>query len=164
MDAVMWFSQVPLGRNKKPRIGERFMLIGFRTNLNWTRKSETYEPEMFNDLVPQGHLFTAFAQDFFACSKNMWDWNLFPEFVVGRVVYDNYLVHHAIEHFPVINVIDGTFYWVGNAGCEQKAIRVTKFCDRDTTSWVKREEIFGKVLFNLVGYKKWKSISAFSTR
>ncbi|KAH9257015.1 hypothetical protein BASA81_004836 [Batrachochytrium salamandrivorans] len=86
------------------RINKRFMVMGLRTNVNWTREAHS---RMLQN--PNGTLFVKSAQDYFACSRGMWDWSKLPDFVVGRVGYDNWLVENAVTAFPeVISVIDAS--------------------------------------------------------
>ena len=52
-------------------------------------------------------LFGDNAQDFFISFRNGYDWSSIPDFVVGRVGYDNWLVVHAIvKRMVVIDVTE----------------------------------------------------------
>ncbi|CAD7973543.1 unnamed protein product [Amoebophrya sp. A120] len=46
------------------------------------------------------------AQDYFVASRNIWDWNRIPEFQIGRVGYDNWLVDRAFHAHPKVALID----------------------------------------------------------
>lgn len=47
-------------------------------------------------IIAKGTLFTTNAQDYFISTKNGYPWDTIPDFVVGRVGYDNWLVVTAL--------------------------------------------------------------------
>ena len=94
-------------------IKSRFLVVGHRWNVNWNEKMiiGDYPEEVsgwdFNGVLKTGQKFQNDAQDYFITSPDIWDWNTFPLFVIGRVAYDNWIVNHAVTN-PDISPIDAS--------------------------------------------------------
>ena len=84
------------------------LIIGRRTNFNLTDLSSAraYGLKEVRGLARQGALFQYNAQDYFITTRNSFRWNALPDFVVGRVAYDNWIVTKAI--LDRILVVDAT--------------------------------------------------------
>jgi hypothetical protein len=93
-------------------ISSRFLLVGRRTNVNWTREmflgDENYHFS-FNQVLKQGELFDSDAIDYFTCSPTIWDWNVIPKIVIGRIGYDNWMVNEAMQQWPNVTAIETTW-------------------------------------------------------
>ena len=86
------------------RRSHKLLVIGQRRN--WSLKEETY----LTELLEVGHytknssLFITDAQDYFLTTRDGYPWRSIPDFVVGRVGYDNWIVVTAlVKHIPVVD-------------------------------------------------------------
>ena len=87
--------------------GKQFLGVGRRTNVPW-RVDMEFGKFDFQQAFNRGELFASNAQDYFITSPNAWDWDKeVPEFVVGRIGYDNWLVDYAYHH-PATRLVDTT--------------------------------------------------------
>jgi len=83
------------------------MLVGRRTNVHFAGDTLSSDQRVAELASKSGTLFAADAEDYFIYSRGAEDWAHLPEFVVGRVGYDNWLVDHAY-HDPQVDLIDAT--------------------------------------------------------
>ena len=93
------------------------LITGRRTNVDTNKAitSLTEVTQMMSGKAP----FMAAAQDYFISTKDGYDWRNIPDFVVGRVGYDNWLVVHAIvAKMAVIDATDtlGALHQTGVGG------------------------------------------------
>jgi hypothetical protein len=92
--------------------GKEFLLVGQRYNIPWASHHTQLNPEdskQFDMFLKMATLYRVDAIDYFTFTANAWDWNLIPDFVIGRPAYDNWIIHHAwITLNPRLTVIDGT--------------------------------------------------------
>lgn len=91
---------------KAGQISKGFLVVGRRSNLRW-RSDWTFGTLNFDQAVKSAKLFQTNAEDYFTCSRDLWNWTDIPPFVIGRVAYDNWLVHKAVTS-PHISAIDAT--------------------------------------------------------
>ena len=84
------------------------LIVGRRTNFNLTDLSSAhrYSFEEVRWRALNGSLFQYNAQDYFIVTKDSFFWPDLPNFVVGRVAYDNWLVTRAI--LDRVLVVDAT--------------------------------------------------------
>jgi len=88
----------------------RFLLVGRRTEVPWSLASShdcSSSDFDFEALVPDGVLGPIYAEDYFTVTKDTFDWENVPPFVIGRRAYDSWLVMTAYED-PSILLIDVT--------------------------------------------------------
>ena len=83
-------------------------VIGRRTNYKLGPNEHFYD---FKDLryamsKSSAKLFIKDAQDYFITTRNGYPWRDIPDFVIGRIGYDNWLVKHALMHYYY--VVDAT--------------------------------------------------------
>ncbi|KAF8279344.1 hypothetical protein TcBrA4_0104650 [Trypanosoma cruzi] len=73
--------------------------VGRRTNvevpLHWSLGTN-WEKEMEVVFGAAGTLFQSFSEDYFAMSRNTFDWKGIPDFVVGGTAFDNWLTTQAV--------------------------------------------------------------------
>ncbi|KAH9251401.1 hypothetical protein BASA81_010827 [Batrachochytrium salamandrivorans] len=108
MDAIVASSrqQSHLPFSLRP-VKPRFLAVGLRTNVQWNESVVfTAQRGQFDALHAKGEVFHPSAIDYFTFSNGIWDWNLIPDFVVGRVAYDNWLLNHAHTSFPAVSIVD----------------------------------------------------------
>jgi len=86
---------------------EPYMIVGRRTNVDWLRGKRLIGEEFKFSEYDTGKQFWTNAQDYFVVSRNAIDWNTIPDFVIGRVGYDNWLVDHVF-HDPKVALVDGS--------------------------------------------------------
>ncbi len=76
--------------NKKKKNGRR----SITTNAN-----DTVMPQWVSDVeefARTGDLFQGNAEDYFIVSRNMFDWDKIPEFIVGGVAFDNWITGRGV--------------------------------------------------------------------
>lgn len=75
-----------------------WMIVGRRVNYkvpaNWTLV-DTSGFDTIEDFATKGDLFESDAEDYFVVSRGLFDWDEIPDFVVGGVAFDNWLVHRG---------------------------------------------------------------------
>ncbi len=73
------------------------LIVGRRRNFNESLLGEdNFSPEFVDRIAPKLELYTTGAQDYFIFSQNSgFCWENVPDFVVGRIGYDNWLVVQA---------------------------------------------------------------------
>ncbi|EKF33169.1 hypothetical protein MOQ_002968 [Trypanosoma cruzi marinkellei] len=73
--------------------------VGRRTNvefpLRWSLGTN-WEKAVEGVCGATGKLFQSFSEDYFAMSRNMFDWKSIPDFVVGGTAFDNWLTTQAV--------------------------------------------------------------------
>ena len=84
-------------------------IIGRRTNYHLNPKEDTLQN--LKDIrtimsKPSAELFIKDAEDYFITTRNGFPWKEIPDFVIGRVGWDNWLVTYALSHYHY--VIDAT--------------------------------------------------------
>ena len=77
-------------------------IVGQRTNIdmpkNWDMGSEHDDwSTNLEDLGKQGSVYQADAEDYFIMSRGLFQWDTIPDFVVGGVAFDNWLVGKAVR-------------------------------------------------------------------
>ena len=83
----------------------RVLVIGQRINYNIGNNETILNLESVSRLASEGSLFKGFAQDYLISTRSGYPWHFIPDFVVGRIGYDNWLVATAINlGLPVIDV------------------------------------------------------------
>jgi hypothetical protein len=87
------------------------LIVGKRINYNVSLHStqplsHPYTFERVKQIAENSTLFQASAQDYFIVTKNAFAWKEIPDFVVGRVGYDNWLLTRAV--LDDVIVIDAT--------------------------------------------------------
>lgn len=70
------------------------LLVGLRTNVNFSKPHEIFTPKEVNGLAKNGKLMKRWAIDYFITDSSF-PWEEFPELVVGRYYYDNYIIYFA---------------------------------------------------------------------
>jgi len=76
-----------------------FLLVGKRTNVDWTMSLDATKDDFnFNAAFNNGTLFDQDAEDYFTVTKNAIDWTDIPQLVIGRPMYDSWLVQHIWLH------------------------------------------------------------------
>jgi len=87
------------------------MLVGRRTNVDYKGEELPSDDALLHFAISKGKIFPSFAQDYFVYSRSAagssQDWREVPDFVVGRLAYDNWLVDHAF-HDARLDLLDGT--------------------------------------------------------
>ena len=84
---------------------KQIFVIGQRIDYNFTRNQELRNLSTVSLLASAGKLHPSNAQDYFITTHSGFPWESIPDFVVGRVGYDNWLVATAINrNFSVIDV------------------------------------------------------------
>ena len=82
----------------------RVLVIGQRINYNIGNNETILNLESVSRLASEGSLFEGFAQDYLISTRSGYPWHFIPDFVVGRIGYDNWLVATAINlGLPVID-------------------------------------------------------------
>lgn len=81
------------------------LIIGRRTNVNFTDGRTIERLENVAEVAKSGSLMKGIALDYFLTNRHF-PWHLLPDLVVGRIHYDNWLVYFAIT--LNITVIDAT--------------------------------------------------------
>ena len=81
------------------------LLIGQRTNINATKPLYIHSPKDIPLLAKKGKIMRAYAIDYFLTDRSF-PWHKFPDLVIGRHQYDNYLVNFGLEQ--KVLVIDVT--------------------------------------------------------
>ena len=84
---------------------KQIFVIGQRIDYNFKRNQELRNLSTVSRLACAGKLHPSNAQDYFITTHSGFPWESIPDFVVGRVGYDNWLVATAINrNFSVIDV------------------------------------------------------------
>ncbi len=69
-----------------------------------------------HEMIPGATPFQDDAQDFFVIIPGSFDWDVIPDFVVGRPAYDNWLVDYAF-HQPIDSVdVSATLHAIHQSG------------------------------------------------
>ena len=76
---------------------KRILVIGQRTNFPVANRT-IFDPKHVKKLQKtEGSLFQTDAEDYFLMSNSVFPWDKIPNFVIGRMGYDNYFVTKAVE-------------------------------------------------------------------
>ncbi|KEG08574.1 glycosyl transferase family 2 [Trypanosoma grayi] len=77
-----------------------WFIIGQRTNVtltaNWSMDDEQWESRLETELHGAGRLYSVLAQDYFIMNPTLFNWSDIPPFIVGGVVFDNWLTSKAV--------------------------------------------------------------------
>ena len=93
------------------------LITGRRTNVYTTKMITSFKE--VTHLLAGKEPFISDAQDYFISTRDGYDWRTIPDFVVGRLGYDNWLVAHAIRaKMAVIDATDtlGALHQTGAGG------------------------------------------------
>ena len=82
------------------------LVVGQRKNWNIKWQQNVTALEEIGQYAKSARLFMACAQDYFISTRNGYPWSTIPDFVVGRVAYDNWLVVTALTR--KIPLVDAT--------------------------------------------------------
>ena len=85
---------------------KQLLVIGRRVNYKFKQNHEIHNLTSIYQYVRNGALFLTNAQDYFISTHSGYPWDSIPDFVVGRVGYDNWLVATAVRRN--ISVVDAT--------------------------------------------------------
>ena len=85
---------------------KQLLVIGTRVNYQFKQNHEIHSLTSIYQYVRNGTLFNQNAQDYFISTHSGYPWDSIPDFVVGRVGYDNWLVATAVRRN--ISVVDAT--------------------------------------------------------
>ena len=84
---------------------KQILVTGQRIDYNLESDQELHSLSTVSQLASVGKLHPSHAQDYFISTHSGFPWESIPDFVVGRVGYDNWLVATAINrNFSVIDV------------------------------------------------------------
>ena len=88
---------------------KRPFVIGRRSNYNVKREKQLFEPSDVRRTAKrhETRLFISDAQDYFITARYAFPWHSIPDFVIGRIGYDNWLVSTALANKNTA-VIDAT--------------------------------------------------------
>ena len=77
----------------------RPFIIGRRANVKVKLSSKLYSPSLVREMArrKEARLFVSEAQDYFITSRDGFPWYAIPDFVIGRIGYDNWLVIAALN-------------------------------------------------------------------
>jgi hypothetical protein len=108
MGLVDTLRQIRLGWAREVAAGARkgVLIVGKRTNTEFHSQALATDDDVVK-LAKSGKLFQSDAQDYFLYSRGARDWNIMPDFVVGRRAYDNWLVDNAY-HDAGMDLIDAS--------------------------------------------------------
>lgn len=85
-----------------------FMIVGRRMDVDWKKHHKTLvNSSKFRFDKHRGNLHPGDAQDYFVVSRNAIDWTTIPDFVIGRIGYDNWLVDY-VYHKQGVHLVDAT--------------------------------------------------------
>ena len=85
---------------------KQLLIIGRRANYQFKQNHEIHDLSSINQYVRNGDLFQISALDYFISTHSGYPWDSIPDFVVGRIGYDNWLVVTAVKRN--ISVVDAT--------------------------------------------------------
>ena len=76
-------------------IRQKLIIYGQRNNV--VVYDEILDEVEFSRYFMESNPFTSFAQDYFIVTKDSIEWDLYPEVLIGRTAYDNYLVDFSVR-------------------------------------------------------------------
>ena len=85
---------------------KQLLVIGRRVNYQFKRNHEIHNLTSIYQYVRNGALFQINAQDYFISTHSGYPWDSIPDFVVGRIGYDNWIVATALQRN--VSVVDAT--------------------------------------------------------
>ena len=100
--------QVRKGWGREIASGARkgVMVVGKRTNVEYHSQNLDSDDAVIK-LSKEGKEFQSDAEDYFLFSRGSRNWDMMPNFVVGRRAYDNWLVDNS-HHDDAMDVIDAS--------------------------------------------------------
>ena len=86
---------------------DKLLVVGRRRNWSIDKGLILRDLSQVGHYAKNSSLFIPDAQDYFLTTRNGYPWTTIPDFVVGRVRYDNWLVATAlIEKIPVVDATE----------------------------------------------------------
>ena len=80
------------------------LIVGQRRNWNIKWQQHVSDIKEIGEYAQSAPLFMACAQDYFISTRNGYPWSTIPDFVVGRVGYDNWLLIKALtKQIPLVD-------------------------------------------------------------
>ena len=98
-DMILMSDLVAAARNAARQAGD-FLLVGQRWNLGMTEPfdfSGDWEMRLRNEVSQRGVLFSPWGIDYFVFPRHLYSG--VPDFTIGRVAWDNWMVYHARATF-----------------------------------------------------------------
>lgn len=99
------------------KLGE-FLMVGRRTNVPWSEEYDASNKDFdFKKHFRSGEMMNHNAIDYFTITKDAFDWENIPKFVVGRSAYDQWLLEHIWgqswgvdknKMYPYVEMVDAT--------------------------------------------------------
>ena len=86
------------------RIRSKLLIVGQRYDLNY--KGVIRDQNQVRQLIKYAIVHPPVAKDYFIVTKDSFEWELFPDFFIGRRWYDSYIVQNAF--FNEVELIDAT--------------------------------------------------------
>ena len=80
------------------------LIVGQRRNwkINW--KQNVWNLQEIGHYAKSAKLLSTYAQDYFISTRNGYPWSTIPDFVVGRIAYDSWLVVTALKRgIPLVD-------------------------------------------------------------
>ena len=100
-------------KHKAGKAAPRLLVVGQRVNVKMPKKGqldlddEEAAEAALETLAKGGQRYQTNAEDYFAVSRALYEWEGLPDFVVGGVAFDNWFVGKANRDDKVL-VVDGT--------------------------------------------------------
>ncbi|KAK7488942.1 hypothetical protein BaRGS_00019899, partial [Batillaria attramentaria] len=151
LQAVLTSPELPI--DKQP-----LLVAGRRTNVNMVQPNEITTFQGIHDIArSRGEMDIGHAIDYIVVDRRF-PWNCIPDLVIGRVVYDNWLVGHAILEGQVV-VVEATetllaVHQLGKEGRKEGSRRPNNDYNRDL---VRRIHVTNQALS--VTCAPWKTLN-----
>jgi hypothetical protein len=103
-DSLLQSVRALLSAIEAKKLKPHVLMIGRRTNFDMPIPFSRLSPWAINTvadlsvvkrMASRGRLFQTDAQDYFFVTRGTFNWDKMPNFVIGRVAYDNWIVDHA---------------------------------------------------------------------
>ena len=86
---------------------DKLLMVGRRSNWSIKQGLKLTDLSQVGHYVKNSSLFISNAQDYFLTTRDGYPWTTIPDFVVGRVGYDNWLVVTAlVKKIPVVDATE----------------------------------------------------------
>ena len=80
------------------------LIVGQRRNWKIKWKQNVWNLQEIGHYAKSAKLLGTYAQDYFISTRNGYPWSTIPDFVVGRIAYDNWLVVTALKReIPLVD-------------------------------------------------------------
>lgn len=86
----------------------KLLITGTRTNFRISDDAHLIDERQIPEWIMRGKLFITCSQDYFIVTKDTADWDTYPEYIVGRMGYDNVFLNYAF--YNEVELIDATSY------------------------------------------------------